>query len=177
MPVSNGIGRAHEHRNGSRAARGQAGGDRGGRPRAAKAGRAVQSHRGLCRPARRSTTGCAGRAVPGRAWRGSTAGRRGELTAAGALPGGSRARVCRGLLCGAASRRHGGAVSAAAVARETGARLAKAVALNATLHWSQACLDAEAGRVDAMPAKGALDAMPIAVKDNIVTVEEPTTCG
>ncbi|HZE75513.1 MAG TPA: Asp-tRNA(Asn)/Glu-tRNA(Gln) amidotransferase subunit GatA [Gemmatimonadales bacterium] len=70
-------------------------------------------------------------------------------------------------------------MTAAAIARETGARLAKADAagLNATLHWSQACLDAEAARVDAMTARGALHAMPIAVKDNMVTIEEPTTCG
>jgi aspartyl-tRNA(Asn)/glutamyl-tRNA(Gln) amidotransferase subunit A len=68
---------------------------------------------------------------------------------------------------------------AAAVARETGARLAKADAagLNATLHWSQDLLDAEAARVDAMARPGPLAAMPIAVKDNIVTVEQPTTCA
>jgi aspartyl-tRNA(Asn)/glutamyl-tRNA(Gln) amidotransferase subunit A len=68
-------------------------------------------------------------------------------------------------------------VSARAVAKETGARLAAAEPLNATLHWSQALLDAEAARVDATPAPGPLAAMPIAVKDNIATVEQPTTCA
>jgi aspartyl-tRNA(Asn)/glutamyl-tRNA(Gln) amidotransferase subunit A len=70
-------------------------------------------------------------------------------------------------------------VSAGEVARETGARLAAVDAggLNATLHWSQACLDAEAARVDRMAAPGPLAGMAIAVKDNIVTVEQPTTCG
>jgi aspartyl-tRNA(Asn)/glutamyl-tRNA(Gln) amidotransferase subunit A len=68
-------------------------------------------------------------------------------------------------------------VSATAVARETGARLAGADGLNATLHWSQAALDAEAARVDVLPARGPLHAMPIAVKDNIVTTDAPTTCA
>jgi len=70
-------------------------------------------------------------------------------------------------------------VSAGEVARETGARLAAADAsgLNATLHWSQACLDAEAARVDRMSTPGPLAGMAIAVKDNIVTIEQPTTCG
>jgi aspartyl-tRNA(Asn)/glutamyl-tRNA(Gln) amidotransferase subunit A len=70
-------------------------------------------------------------------------------------------------------------VSSAAVALETGARLAKADAdgLNATLFWSQAALDAEAARVDGLATTGALHAMPIAVKDNIVTTDAPTTCG
>jgi aspartyl-tRNA(Asn)/glutamyl-tRNA(Gln) amidotransferase subunit A len=70
-------------------------------------------------------------------------------------------------------------VSATAVARATGERLAAADAagLNATLHWSQAVLDAEAARVDAMPAAGPLAAVPIAVKDNIVTTDMPTTCA
>jgi aspartyl-tRNA(Asn)/glutamyl-tRNA(Gln) amidotransferase subunit A len=68
-------------------------------------------------------------------------------------------------------------MSAAEVARSTGARLAAAAPLNATLHWSQELLDAEAGRVDAMATKGPLAALPIALKDNIVTVEQPTTCG
>jgi aspartyl-tRNA(Asn)/glutamyl-tRNA(Gln) amidotransferase subunit A len=67
--------------------------------------------------------------------------------------------------------------AAATVAKETGARLAAAEPLNATLHWSQALLDAEAARVDAAPSPGALAAMPIALKDNIVTIEQPTTCA
>ncbi|HEU4473406.1 MAG TPA: Asp-tRNA(Asn)/Glu-tRNA(Gln) amidotransferase subunit GatA [Gemmatimonadales bacterium] len=62
-------------------------------------------------------------------------------------------------------------------ARETGVRLAAAEPLNATLHWSQALLDAEAARVDGMRSPGPLAALPIALKDNIVTLEEPTTCG
>jgi aspartyl-tRNA(Asn)/glutamyl-tRNA(Gln) amidotransferase subunit A len=68
-------------------------------------------------------------------------------------------------------------VSASAVARDTGARLAAADSLNATLHWSQELLDAEATRVDAAAAPGPLAGMPIALKDNIVTAEQPTTCA
>jgi aspartyl-tRNA(Asn)/glutamyl-tRNA(Gln) amidotransferase subunit A len=45
------------------------------------------------------------------------------------------------------------------------------------LHWSQELLDAEAARVDAMRTAGPLAAMPVALKDNIVTVEQPTTCA
>jgi aspartyl-tRNA(Asn)/glutamyl-tRNA(Gln) amidotransferase subunit A len=67
-------------------------------------------------------------------------------------------------------------VSAVAVAAETGARLAAAADLNATLHWSQALLDVEARRVDAVPG-GSLRAMPVALKDNLVTTEAPTTCA
>jgi aspartyl-tRNA(Asn)/glutamyl-tRNA(Gln) amidotransferase subunit A len=65
------------------------------------------------------------------------------------------------------------------VARDTGRRLAAAdqAGLNATLHWSQSALDAEAVRSEATPAAAALRAMPIAIKDNIVTTEAPTTCA
>ncbi len=66
---------------------------------------------------------------------------------------------------------------AATVAAETGKKLAGADPLNAALHWSQELLDAEAARVDAMRTPGPLAAMPVALKDNIVTVEQPTTCG
>jgi aspartyl-tRNA(Asn)/glutamyl-tRNA(Gln) amidotransferase subunit A len=45
------------------------------------------------------------------------------------------------------------------------------------LHWSQELLDAEGARVDGMRAAGLLAAMPVALKDNIVTVEQPTTCA
>ncbi|HEU4700718.1 MAG TPA: amidase family protein, partial [Gemmatimonadales bacterium] len=68
-------------------------------------------------------------------------------------------------------------MSAAAVAREVGRKLEETRELNATLHWSQDLLDAEARRVDASPTPGPLAGMPIAVKDNIVTVEQPTTCA
>jgi aspartyl-tRNA(Asn)/glutamyl-tRNA(Gln) amidotransferase subunit A len=68
-------------------------------------------------------------------------------------------------------------IGAAAVAAETGKRLAATESLNATLHWSQELLDAEAARVDRMPVPGPLAAMPLALKDNIVTVEQPATCG
>ncbi len=66
---------------------------------------------------------------------------------------------------------------AAAIARETGKRLAEAGPLNATLDWSQDLLDAEAARVDSMKDPGPLAGMPLALKDNIVTVEQPSTCA
>jgi aspartyl-tRNA(Asn)/glutamyl-tRNA(Gln) amidotransferase subunit A len=67
--------------------------------------------------------------------------------------------------------------SGVVTARETGKRLAEAAPLNAVLHWSQDLLDAEGARVDAMGAPGPLASMPVALKDNIVTVEQPTTCA
>jgi aspartyl-tRNA(Asn)/glutamyl-tRNA(Gln) amidotransferase subunit A len=66
---------------------------------------------------------------------------------------------------------------AGTVATETGKRLVNAGELNAVLHWSQELLDAEGRRVDRMTDPGPLAAMPVALKDNIVTVEQPTTCG
>ena len=66
---------------------------------------------------------------------------------------------------------------AAAIARDTGKKLAAAESLNATLHWSQGLLDTEAARVDGMARPGPLRGMPLALKDNIVTVEQPSTCG
>jgi aspartyl-tRNA(Asn)/glutamyl-tRNA(Gln) amidotransferase subunit A len=63
------------------------------------------------------------------------------------------------------------------VARETGARLEAAAGLNATLHWSQAALDAEAARLGELQRTAALYGMPVAVKDNIVTLDHPTTCA
>jgi aspartyl-tRNA(Asn)/glutamyl-tRNA(Gln) amidotransferase subunit A len=66
---------------------------------------------------------------------------------------------------------------AASIAAETGRRLVASASLNATLNWSQELLDAEAARVDRMPEPGPLANVPLALKDNIVTVEQPTTCG
>ena len=66
---------------------------------------------------------------------------------------------------------------AVAIAAETGKRLTAAQPLNAVLDWSQELLDAEAGRIDAMPGGGMLTGMPLVLKDNIVTREQPTTCG
>ncbi|MEP7327475.1 MAG: Asp-tRNA(Asn)/Glu-tRNA(Gln) amidotransferase subunit GatA [Gemmatimonadota bacterium] len=67
--------------------------------------------------------------------------------------------------------------SGEAMARETGARLKGAESLNAVLDWSQEILDAEGARVDAMKAPGVLHAVPVALKDNIVTIEQPSTCA
>ena len=67
-------------------------------------------------------------------------------------------------------------MSAAQLARETGERLARAAHLNATLHWSQAVLDRDAARLD-QAAPGPLSGMAVAIKDNIVTVDQPTTCA
>jgi aspartyl-tRNA(Asn)/glutamyl-tRNA(Gln) amidotransferase subunit A len=69
-------------------------------------------------------------------------------------------------------------MTASALARDTGQRLkaADARGLNATLHWSQDLLDREALRIDAL-ATAPLRGMAIAIKDNIVTSDMPTTCA
>ncbi|HET9133866.1 MAG TPA: Asp-tRNA(Asn)/Glu-tRNA(Gln) amidotransferase subunit GatA [Gemmatimonadales bacterium] len=67
-------------------------------------------------------------------------------------------------------------MSAADLARATGRRLADAQGLNATLHWSQAVLDKDAAALDAA-APGPLTGMAVAIKDNIVTTDQPTTCA
>ena len=68
---------------------------------------------------------------------------------------------------------------AGAMARAVGKRLAAAdrAGLNATLSWSEPALAAEAARVDALPGDGVLQQWPVAIKDNIVTTELPTTCA
>lgn len=67
-------------------------------------------------------------------------------------------------------------MSAIALAGETGRKLAAAAPLNATLHWSQALLDAEARRLDAAPP-GVLSGTAVAIKDNLATTDHPTTCA
>lgn len=65
------------------------------------------------------------------------------------------------------------------LAAEVGARLRAADdrGLNASLHWSQDLLRAEAERLVARVDPGVLAGMPVAVKDNLVTRDAPTTCG
>ena len=71
-------------------------------------------------------------------------------------------------------------MTAAARARDAAAALAAADSLNATLHWSAALLDDQAAELDRRAAAGEvlrLGAMPVAIKDNIVTTDAPTTCA
>ncbi len=68
-------------------------------------------------------------------------------------------------------------MSVAEITAGVAERLERAGELNAVLSWSREALAAEATRVDAMPAPGPLAGMPVAIKDNIVTLDHPTTCG
>ena len=74
-----------------------------------------------------------------------------------------------------------GAAPAAGVARETAERLTRAADLNATLNWAPELLDRDAARIDALPPTDRkalpLAGVPVALKDNIVTTDQPTTCG
>jgi aspartyl-tRNA(Asn)/glutamyl-tRNA(Gln) amidotransferase subunit A len=63
------------------------------------------------------------------------------------------------------------------VARETARRLEAAAPLNAALAWSAGALEAEAHRVAALPPGAPLRGVPVAVKDNLVTLDHPTTCA
>ncbi len=67
-------------------------------------------------------------------------------------------------------------MSTAATAGQVAERLHAASAMNAALDWSPELLAAEAASADRHP-DGALHGMPIAIKDNIVTAEQPTTCA
>ncbi len=68
-------------------------------------------------------------------------------------------------------------MSLAAVAKETADRLDQSRHLNAALAWSTEALAAEAVRVNALGSIGPLHGWPIAIKDNIVTTDLPTTCA
>lgn len=69
------------------------------------------------------------------------------------------------------------------IAAEVARRLEATSNLNAVLHWSRENLDREAARLAAasaaVPSAAPLPlfGMPLAVKDNIVTTDQPTTCA
>ena len=67
-------------------------------------------------------------------------------------------------------------MSAKEIALGLAGRLEAAASLNAVLHWSPADLAEQAAAVDAR-GPTALEGMPVAVKDNMVTSVGPTTCG
>ena len=56
-------------------------------------------------------------------------------------------------------------------------RNADATGLNAALDWSPEYLGREAGRVARLSSLGPLVGVPVAVKDNIATLDLPTTCA
>jgi len=72
-------------------------------------------------------------------------------------------------------------MTAADAARDTAVALARpdVAALNAVLAWSPEALEREAARAEGLPGSAArpLYGTAVAVKDNIVTTEQPTTCG
>ncbi len=76
---------------------------------------------------------------------------------------------------------HSGKASASRAAAHTSRLLQRAEGLNAMLHWRPELIAAEARRVDSLPApervRLPLAGVPVAIKDNIVTEEQPTTCA
>jgi aspartyl-tRNA(Asn)/glutamyl-tRNA(Gln) amidotransferase subunit A len=67
-------------------------------------------------------------------------------------------------------------MNASELATNTGEKLRAAASLNAMLSWSPEALSIEAARLDSFEP-GALSGMAVAIKDNIVTQDHPTTCA
>lgn len=79
-----------------------------------------------------------------------------------------------------AERVRSGGETAGAVASRTAAALEDSTGLNATLHWSRELLHRRAGEITERLAAGEqlpLAGVPVALKDNIVSTDEPTTCA